>query len=237
MSNTYKNSISYAVTVCNEHEELKRLLDILDSNIKDIDEIIIQYDMGNITDEVLKVISEFKSNTKHYHSVISNCALNNNFAKFKNNLQDYCTKNYIFQLDADEYLTDDFFRIVNTVLEIQDGATDLYYFPRINIVNGITREYMIEREWNDSIIKSENESFNVINFPDLQGRLYKNSENIKWKGKVHERIDGHKSFAYLYNPEWIDDESVNLMNVSIIHVKEFDRQKRQNELYDRIEYQ
>ena len=38
--------ISYAIPVCNEHEELKRLLNFLIENIRGEDEIIVQCDKG-----------------------------------------------------------------------------------------------------------------------------------------------------------------------------------------------
>jgi len=47
--------ISYAIPVCNEHKELKRLLEFLHQNIKENEEIIIQCDQGNTTPEVYKV--------------------------------------------------------------------------------------------------------------------------------------------------------------------------------------
>ena len=37
-------SISYAITACNEHVELERLLEQLDNNIRDTDEVVIQLD-------------------------------------------------------------------------------------------------------------------------------------------------------------------------------------------------
>ena len=48
--------ISYAVTVCNEHEELDRLLLILIKSIRKEDEIVVQCDEDNTTKEVLEVL-------------------------------------------------------------------------------------------------------------------------------------------------------------------------------------
>ena len=53
--------ISYAIPVCNEHEELKRLLDFLTKNVKKEDEIVVQCDQGNTTPEVYKVLDSFKA--------------------------------------------------------------------------------------------------------------------------------------------------------------------------------
>ena len=51
--------ISYAIPVCNEHEELKRLLNFLIENIREEDEIVIQCDQGNTTPEVYEVLSPY----------------------------------------------------------------------------------------------------------------------------------------------------------------------------------
>ena len=45
-------TISYAITVCNELEELTKLLNFLQTNIRKEDEIVIQYDESSVTDEV-----------------------------------------------------------------------------------------------------------------------------------------------------------------------------------------
>ena len=48
-------TISYAITAHNEHVELERLLNQLDSSIRDEDEIIVQLDV-TATEEVKKVV-------------------------------------------------------------------------------------------------------------------------------------------------------------------------------------
>jgi hypothetical protein len=41
-------SISYAITVCNEIDELTKLLNFLQLHIREEDEIVIQYDKDNV---------------------------------------------------------------------------------------------------------------------------------------------------------------------------------------------
>ena len=48
--------ISYAITVCNEHDELDRLLLVLVNIIRKEDEIVVQCDKDNTTPEVYKVL-------------------------------------------------------------------------------------------------------------------------------------------------------------------------------------
>ena len=51
--------ISYTVTACDEDKELNKLLNFLRVNIKDGDEVIIQLDSTNVTDEVRKVTTSY----------------------------------------------------------------------------------------------------------------------------------------------------------------------------------
>jgi hypothetical protein len=89
--------------------------------------------------------------------------------------------------------------------------------PRVNIVNGLTEEDT--RRWGWRV----NEKGWVM-FPDYQTRLYRNTEEIKWEGKVHERIIGYKTQAPLPDEEeWC-----------LYHIKEIERQRKQNDYYATI---
>jgi hypothetical protein len=63
-----------------------------------------------------------------------------------------------------------------------------------------------------------------INWPDFQWRIWKNKPEIKWINKVHERLDGFKTYATL--PE---DTSF-----ALYHPKTIERQIRQNNYYDTL---
>ena len=56
-----KMKISYAITVCNEHKELKTLLTFLFDNKRKEDEVVVQYDNGNTTEEVMDVIEKYET--------------------------------------------------------------------------------------------------------------------------------------------------------------------------------
>ena len=66
--------ISYAIPVCNEHKELERLLEFLTTKKRNQDEIVVQYDEGNTTSEVFKVIGKFENQIR-----VCNFRLNNDF--------------------------------------------------------------------------------------------------------------------------------------------------------------
>ena len=89
-------NFSFAITVCNEAGELNRLLTQLKKCVSEGDEIVIQVDQANTTEEVLKVVSDFESlyvhpNSRSKKMVVSVTKafseLNGNFAAFKNNLK------------------------------------------------------------------------------------------------------------------------------------------------------
>lgn len=201
--------ISYAITAYNEHEELQRLLKLLDSNIRDVDEVVIQLDT-TATEEVKEVCYNFPA-----FSLIE-FSLNNDFATFKNNLKDKCTGEYIFFIDADEMLTSEVLNALPTILE-SNPEIDLFLLPRVNIVSGLTEEHIKQWGWhvNDK---------GWINYPDYQTRLCKKSEKITWRGKVHERLSSDSGYTLSSLPE----------GFGLIHIKSIERQEKQNQYYSKL---
>ena len=203
-------SISYAITACNEHVELERLLNQLDSSIRNEDEIIVQLDI-TATEEVKEIASTSRYNKL---TTVVTIPLNKDFASFKNHLKGYCTKEYIFQIDADEYLSDNLLTYLHVILEL-NPEVELYAVPRINTVKGLTSEHINKWGW----YINEN---GWINYPDYQQRIFKNIDRIKWINKVHERIVGAKTIVPL--PEGYD----------LIHPKTIERQEKQNNYYNTL---
>lgn len=212
-------SISYAITVHNEHEELKRLLNQLFSVLGENDEIVIQADQGKVTDEVISVLFPHKRDKRF---VYIEYPLNKDFSAFKNNLFKYCTKDYIFNIDADEYLSNELLTGVKSLLNTYNDI-EAFRLPRINTVSGITPEYVRLMGWNVN-------EFGWVNWPDPQMRIVKNTENIHWVGKVHERLEGFKNYVNM--PFEIDGKPYS--EWALIHPKTFERQKVQNDLYNTI---
>jgi hypothetical protein len=200
-------SISYAITAHNEHVELERLLYQLDTNIRDIDEVVIQLDI-TATEEVKEVCYKYPAFTLIEYS------LNNDFASFKNNLKKWCNRDYIFQIDADEYLSEELLLSLPEILELNPGI-DLFAIPRINTVEGLTQEHIQKWRWN----VNEN---GWVNYPDYQTRILKNIPEIIWINKVHERLVGAKNGSHL--PEGYD----------LIHPKTIERQEKQNQFYNTL---
>ena len=205
--------ISYAITVCNELKEITELTNFLQSRIEEEDEIIIQYDTNGVTKEVsdfLTIFSEINKQTK-----IVSFPLNKDFATFKNNLKKNCSGDYIFQIDADEIPTEYLMQNLKTILE--SNNVDIVFVPRVNTVNGLTEAHIQGWGWR------VNEK-GWVNFPDYQTRIYKNTNDVEWFGKVHERISGYNTFANFPAEE----------RFSLYHHKQIERQEKQNNFYNNI---
>jgi hypothetical protein len=200
-------TISYAITACNEHVELDRLLGQLTLSIRDEDEIIVQMDF-TATQEVKDVVEKYKL-VKYFYP------LDKDFATFKNNLIALCSKDYIFQIDADEYPSEWLLDYLPSVLEA-NPETEVFLVPRINTVEGITQEHIDKWRWNVEEGR--------INFPDYQWRIWKNKPEIKWINKVHERLDGFGLYTSL----------PSLDSCCLYHPKTIERQEKQNQFYDTL---
>lgn len=209
-------SISFAITAYNEHEELQVLLNQLEQIAKSDDEIVIQLD-SKATPEVLSLVDQFIN--RDFTFTVKKCVfdLNNHFADFKNNLKSYCTKDWVFQIDADETLSETFSRVIHEVLDANDGI-DLIAVPRVNIVKGLEQNDIIQWHWQVN-------SQGWVNWPDPQHRIFRNKPEVKWVNKVHEVIVGWKTYAELPS----EDDSY-----ALYHIKDIDRQRKQNEFYSKI---
>ena len=206
-------TISYAITVCNELEEITKLLNFLQTHIRKEDEIVIQYDETSVTDEVMDYLKLM--NSMHENHKVIGFPLNKDFASFKNNLKSHCSKDYIFQVDADEIPHEFLVEYLAQVLE--ENPVDIVFVPRVNTVEGLTQSHIDKWKWN------VNEK-GWVNWPDYQTRIYKNTEDVTWMNKVHERITGYDTFSNFPSEErW-----------SLYHHKQIDRQEKQNEFYETI---
>jgi glycosyltransferase involved in cell wall biosynthesis len=207
-------SISYAITVCNELEEIIKLLNFLQLNIRENDEIVIQYDESSVTNEVLDYI-QLMDKMHPNHKVIG-FSLDNDFASFKNNLKLNCTKDYIFQIDADEIPHEALVEYLPQVLE--SNPVDVVFVPRINTVEGLTPSHIQKWGW-------KVDSNGWVNFPDYQLRIYKRTDDVLWMNKVHETITGYNTFSNFPAEEhWC-----------LYHPKEIQRQEKQNDYYSTLQ--
>jgi GT2 family glycosyltransferase len=203
--------ISYAITVCNELEEVKRLVNFLLSNKRTEDEIVILYDTNgskevyDYVDTIDEIVNIFVVKDK----------FQGHFADWKNKFFKVCSGDYIFQIDADEIPHINLIENLPGMLSTND--VDMVRVPRVNTVEGLTEEHIKKWGWN------VNEK-GWVNWADWQMRIYKNAPHIKWVNKVHEVLEGFKIHGMLpVEEEW-----------ALYHPKTIERQERQNNYYNTL---
>jgi hypothetical protein len=205
--------ISYAITVCNELEEVKRLVTFLHHNKRQEDEIVVLADSPKMSQELQDQLYRYSS--ANWIKLIES-KFEGHFADWKNLLTSHCTGNYIFQIDADEMITEVLIGNLPTILESNPG-NEVFLVPRVNTVTGLTQEHITKWRWN---VDEEDR----VNWPDYQWRIWKKKPEIKWVNKVHERLEGFKTYAPI----------PALPDLALQHPKTIDRQERQNNYYDTL---
>lgn len=227
MKNTV--AISYCIPVWNEHVELDRLLMTILPFVEEGDEIIVQGDEGKVTDAVFDVVKSFP--TVNYIEY----PLNGNFAEYKNNFGKYSKGDVIFLIDADEIPSKGLLATLKYIL-LENPEIDAFDVPRFNVVRGLTSEWIAKWRWNvqikkidkldydtRNVLELDQDSVQLINLPDYQRRIYRRSETIKWQGSVHEKLTGMNHLAKLPYDDFM---------YGLFHVKEIERQIKQNEYYE-----
>jgi esterase/lipase len=207
-------NITYAITVCNELNEITQLIDFLKNRIDTDDEILIQYDEDSATEAVknyLKIITQLHTSVK-----VIGFPLGGDFASYKNNLKNHASGMFIFQIDADEIPSEYLMENIKDILDYNKDV-DLFFIPRVNTVKDLTKEHIKKWGWNVN-------ELGWVNFPDYQTRLYRRTSEIEWNGKVHERIIGYNTLSVLPAEE----------QYCLYHHKEIERQEKQNAYYDTI---
>ena len=204
--------VSYAILTHNEDKELKKLLDFLIEYKDEDDEIVILDDYSD-NQKTIEILDFYVS---AYDIIYEQRHLLKDFANQKNYLTRMCKGEYIINIDADEIPHKQLMINLKTILE-SNPSIDLYYVPRVNTVDGLTQEHINHWKWN------VNEK-GWVNFPDWQGRIWRNRPNIRWEKPVHEMLVGFKEYTTLPAEK----------EYSFIHHKDIKKQEKQNEFYGEI---
>ena len=202
--------ISYAVTVCNEINEIKKLIPFLVEKKQPQDEVVVLIDLKNGSPEVIEFLGMWDDDI-----YIHGEQFDGHFANWKNLLTNYCMGDYIFQIDADEIPHEALMMNLHAIIEQND--VDVILVPRVNTVEGLTQEHIQKWGWN------VNEK-GWVNWPDPQWRIYKNNRSVRWENKVHEKLVDYETVS---NFPWIEE-------LSLYHHKQIDRQERQNAYYETL---
>ena len=204
--------LSYSILTHNETDSLLKLINFIMEHKDEEDEIVIldDYSDNEKTKEILDSavsIYEIKFEQRH---------LLKDYSGQKNHLTRMCSGDYIINIDADELPNKWLMKNIKEILEA-NPSIDLYWVPRVNTVEGLTQDHMQQWGWN------VNEK-GWINWPDYQGRIWRNRPNIMWTKPVHEVLTGYKEHTYLPQEE----------EFCFYHPKDIDRQEKQNKFYEEI---
>ena len=203
--------ISYSILTHNETESIEKLLQSLITYKQPQDEIVVLDDYSD--DDKTNAILDYYSSAEGV--IFEQRNLVGDYGTQKNYLKGMCSGDYSFNLDADEMISHWFMKDIHEILE--GNEVDLIFVPRINTVEGITEQHV--RSWGWSI----NEK-GWINYPDWQGRIFRNRPNIRWEKPVHEQLTGFQTYAHLPQEQ----------KYSIVHQKTIERQELQNKKYSEI---
>ena len=201
--------ISYSILVHNETDTLEKLLKFLVKWKQPEDEIVILDDYSD--DKKTIELLDFYVSTNNI--VYEQRNLLGDFASQKNHLKSMGSGDYSFNLDADEMISLWMIKNVHSIIEANEGI-DLIYLPRINTVEGVTQAHINAWRW------QVNED-GWVNFPDWQGRIFRNRPNIKWEKPVHEQLIGFQTYSQLPIEK----------PFCILHHKTIEKQEQQNEKY------
>jgi hypothetical protein len=205
--------ISYAITVCNEFLEIQRLIAFLLKNKRPQDNIVILFDEANGDSEIEAFL---RSHSQTGEFTWHKGKFERHFADWKNKLTSLCKGDYIFQIDADELPAEDLIQALPEIIEL-NPEMDVYLVPRVNTVEGLTPEHIAKWGWNVT-------DTGWVNWPDFQWRIWRNVPEIKWVNKVHERLDGFKTYTALPDVEYF----------ALYHPKTIEKQEKQNSYYDTL---
>lgn len=159
-------TISAIIIARDEEQVIKRCID---STIQFVDEIII-LDTGS-KDNTLKIIKSFKNTKIHLFTT----KWNNDFSEARNFAMSKASSNWIFFIDADEYIDIDNLKKIISLLQIFNNSPYKH-----NIVFGI------------NFIEDSNSEIGS----DLT-RIFYNSRNYYYYGLVHEELRSYDKINYI----------------------------------------
>jgi hypothetical protein len=202
--------ISYAITVCNEFVEIQRLITFLFKNKRPQDEICVLLDKPKASPELIDQLYRWSSSD---WITLKESIFQGHFADWKNELNRMCNGDIIVNIDADEIPSEKLIEAIPYLI-IENPEVDVMLVPRVNTVENLTPEHVAKWRWNTT-------PEGWVNWPDMQWRIYKNSPNIKWINKVHEKLEGFKTYTTLpSDPDF-----------ALFHPKTIEKQEKQNNYY------
>ena len=212
-----KPFISYLITTKNEGNQIKELYNLLSDYITGNEIVFI--DDYSTDSHTLTFYSDLKwaeipGKLVQFHQH----HLDGDYGGHKNFGIEQCRGEWIFQIDADELPVDNLLAELPGILKT-NFTTELFWISRINKFVGVTEENAKQWGWN---IDNPGKWINW-NTGDYQTRIFKNLPYIRWNGRLHERIMGNKTYAFLPKDE----------DYALIHTKTIAKQIQTNLRYNK----
>ena len=207
--------ISYLVTCKNEGSQIESLLHRL-SKYKDGNECIILDDYSDDASTIAILNNAVTDGAGFFQ--LHQHALDKNYSAHKNYGKSLCKGNYIFQIDADELPDESLLASLNDLILLNKDI-DLFWIPRINDFIGVTQKNA--NEWGWRLTPYQNRF--IVNWPDPQGRLFKNLPHLRWERRLHEKVEGAKTFSYLPSE----------LEYALYHYKTIEKQIQTNLKYNK----
>lgn len=201
-------TISYLITCSTETDTLKRLLEVVGTIVKNSnDEVVVMIDTNSKDNKNTEVLlTEFALQMQYEIIEKKTCkiimhGLDKDYSNHKNFGIDHCSNNWILQLDGDEMLPENLIgENLHSLIESNPNI-EAYAIPRINDFRGVSEEHA--KQWGWRLTTSTIYNRPIVNFPDFQFRLFKNTPNIRFKNKLHEKIEGYNEYSFLpAEEEW-----------------------------------
>jgi hypothetical protein len=206
-------NISYAITVCDEFVEIQRLVLFLLEKKRPEDNIVVLYDINKGHEGIEQFL---RAKSVNCEIVWMPGEFDGHFANWKNKLTDMCSGDWIFQIDADEIPHETLIEYLPEII-LSNPDNEVIRVPRVNTVHGLTEEYIRQWRWNVN-------DKGWVNWPDFQWRIYKNIPKIRWVNKVHEVLEGYKTWSNLHEEE----------RFALYHPKDIEKQVKQNNYYNTL---
>lgn len=149
-----KLKLTFAIMTFNEERCIKRCIE----SIHNIADEIIVIDTGS-TDNTVKIINEFFPSVKVYTHIWKD-----DFSYIRNLLSEYSSNDWIFQMDADEYLDLNNCEEIKKIICIFDNTP---FEPKV------ISPILVDHDFSETLNTK---------------RIYKKRENLKYHGLIHEEL-------------------------------------------------
>ena len=209
-------SISYLVTCKNTGFPLQFLLERL-YKYSEGNECIILDDYSDDKD-TLGILQNVVRDGNGFFQLHQH-KLDNSYSEHKNYGKSLCKNSYIFQIDDDELPSETLLESLKEIIEL-NPTIDLFWIPRINDFKGVNHQNAAQWGWR---LTPYEDRF-IVNFPDLQGRLFRNVDYMRWERRLHEKVEGAKTYVHLPHE----------YELSLHHNKTIEKQIQTNLRYNKM---